>query len=295
MTVRRKSNWYVYLIAFGITLAFVVVAVFAFKWYLFPEDTQPVDNNKTGELTDDFRPTAEHNFNMLGMLSDSPTNVPDLFVMIMYNAVENRITLIPMPAGISLAKDGRTLPNIYAAQGGDGVASVLESIVGVHFNSYVKLDRSGFVDLVSFFGNAEYDVAKTIIIRDGDDIDTLNVGTQLLTAASIFRLIMKVDFEDGESYRFNCAGGVLSDLINQNFRSVDGSMLDRYYQMIIDSAETNLTETKYRAHRAALLNTVEYGVYPAEYYVPYGEYTEDGGFTISENSVITIKQKADLM
>lgn len=295
MTVHRKSNWYVYLIAFGITLAFVVVAVFAFKWYLFPENTQPVGNDNPGELTSDFRPTAEHNFNMLGMLSDLPADVPDLFVMIVYNAVENRITFVPVPAGISLAKDGRTLPNIYAAQGGEGVCSVIESIVDVHCDSYVKFDRSGFVELVSTFGNAEFDVAKTVIIRDGDDMDTLNVGTQLLTALSIFRLIMKADFEEGESYRFNCTGGVLSDLVNQNFRSVDGSMLDRYYQTIIETAETNLTETKYKAHRAALLNSVEYGVHPAEYYVPYGEYTEDGGFTISENSIITIKQKADLM
>ena len=65
--------------------------------------------------------------------------------------------------------------------------------------------------------------------------------------------------------------------------------------MIVNSAETNLTEQLYKAHKAALLNTVQYGVQPAEFYIPYGEYTDDGGFKIAENSIISIKQKAGLL
>lgn len=65
MTVHRKSNWYVYLLAFGITAAFVIMAIFAFKWYLFPENTEDVGINKNGELTDDFHPTDDYNFNLV--------------------------------------------------------------------------------------------------------------------------------------------------------------------------------------------------------------------------------------
>ena len=59
---------------------------------------------------------------------------------------------------------------------------------------------------------------------------------------------------------------------------------------MIDAQDSSITEEDYTAHKAALLNTIIYGSSPAEYYVPYGDY-EDGGFKISDNSIITIKQK----
>ena len=65
--------------------------------------------------------------------------------------------------------------------------------------------------------------------------------------------------------------------------------------MIIGDSDTNITEEQYKSRKTALLNTVEYGNEPAGYYIPYGEYTEDGGFRIAENSIISIKQRTGLM
>ncbi|MCM1164949.1 MAG: LCP family protein [Lachnospiraceae bacterium] len=294
MTVHRKSNWYVYLLAFGITAVFVVMAIMAFKWYLFPDNTQEVGAGNNGELTEDFRPTSEHNFNVMAMLSDSPNDAPDLFMLIEYNAVDSRLIYVPIPAGISVGKEERTLPNIYAAQGGAGVVKAVESVIGVPCDCFIKMDRSSFCDLITAFGNVEYSVKKTIIVKDGTESETFNAGARLITGESVFRLMMIADFEEGESFRFNCVGELMSELINQNFRDVNTSLMDTYYQMIIDNAETNLTEILYRSRKAALLNTIEYGSNPGEFYIPYGEYTEDGGFAISENSVISIRQRAGL-
>ena len=294
MTVHRKSNWYVYLLAFGITTAFVVMAIMAFRWYLFPENTDEVGLNRNGELTDDFRPTAEHNFNLITMLSDTETDAPDLFIMVEYNAVENRIVYVPLPVGISVEKDERTLPNIYAAQGGVGVISAVENAVGIRCDCYIKMDRTSFYNLISSFGNVEYNILKTIIVRDGSEVETFNAGSRLLAAESIFRLMMVADFEEGESFRFNVVGGLLSELINQNFRNLNTSLMDSYYDMIMESAETNLTEVLYRSRKAALLNSVEYGSSPAEYYIPYGEYNDNGAFKIADTSVTTIRQKAGM-
>lgn len=293
MTVHRKSNWYVYLLAFGITAAFVVMAIFAFKWYLFPENTQEVGAN-TNTDPDVFRPTDQHNFNIITMLSDSSTDAPDLFVLVSYNAVDSRLVFTPLPSGISVGQEERTLPNIYAAQGGEGVVSAVKNAVGVSCDCYIKMDRTSFCDLVSAFGNVEYSVRKTIMVRDGSEMETFNAGSRLITGESIFRLMMIADFEEGESFRFNCVGELMSELINQNFRDVDTSLMDTYYQMIMDNAETNLTEVLYRSRKLALLNTIEYGSNPGEFYIPYGEYTDDGGFKISENSIISIRQRAGL-
>lgn len=294
MTVHRKSNWYIYLLAFGITAVFVVMAIMAFRWYLFPENTDQVDLNKNGELTKDFKPTAEYNFNLVTMLSEGESDNPDLFVMVTYNAVDSRLVFIPMPVGISIEKDERTLSNIYAAQGGEGVITALENIFGVRCDCYIKLDRRSFNDIVTSFGNIEYNIQNTLIVKDGLEVETFNAGTRMLTAESVYRLMMKADFQEGESYRFNIVGDLLAETINQNFRELDTSMLDTLFNQLIDIAETNLTESLYRSKKAALLNSVEYGVNPGEFYVPYGEYTDDGAFKVAETSVISVRQRAGL-
>lgn len=292
MTVHRKSNWYIYLLAFGITAVFVVMAIMAFRWYLFPENTDQVDLNKNGELTKDFKPTAEYNFNLITMLSDGESDNPELFVLVTYNAVDSRLVFIPMPVGISIEKDERTLSNIYAAQGGKGVVSAIENIFGFRCDCYIKLDRRGFNDIVTSFGNIEYNVQNTLIVKDGLDIETFNAGARMLTAESVYRLMMKADFQEGESYRFNIVGDLLSETINQNFRELDTSMLDTLFNQLIDVAETDLTESLYRSKKAALLNSIEYGVNPGEYYVPYGDYTDDGAFKVAETSMISVRQRA---
>ncbi len=296
MYVRRKSNWYIYFLSFVITAAFVIVAIFVFRWYLFPTDTQETGIDKvTGELTDDFKPTAEHSFNLLGMLSDGAIDSPELFYIVLFNAPSNSITFVPIPNGISVASQGRTLPNVYEAQGGAEVVNILEKEIGIKCSSYVKMDSKSFEELLTVFGNVEYDIPRTITIKKGEDMVTFNSGRNLLTSEEVFDLVYRAEYDEGEAYKFRTAADIFAELINQNYHHVDGSLLDTYYGMIINSAETNLNEQLYKAHKAALLNTVEYGVQPADFYIPYGEYTDDGGFKIAENSIISIKQKAGLL
>lgn len=295
MSVRRKSNWYIYFIAFGIALAFAIVAIFAFKWYLFPEDTRTTGNNTSNGVNENFKPTKEDSFNMLTMLSDSATDNPELFILVEYDAVKNRVAFIPLPNGISIPSEGRSLPNVFAAQGAGKIVSVIADILGVQCDSYIKLNREGFIKLITVFGNVNYEVLKTITIRDGAEVEMLDVGTHRLAAETMFGLAMFAEYDEGESYRFNCTGQMLADLINQNFRKINDSLLESYFDIIMEYGETDLNEQKYKAHKRALLNTVEYGVNPGEYYVPYGEYTDDGGFVIADNSIITIKQKAGLI
>lgn len=294
MSVKRKSNWYIYFIAFGITIAFVVAAIFSFRWFLFPDKTESVGINDNGELADDFKPTTAHNFVMLAMLSDASSDNPELFTIISYNAVSNEACLIPLPVGLSVEHTGRTLSNIYYTQGGEEAVKAIEEAVGVRCESFVKMDREAFVSLATAFGNVEYNVGKTTIINDGNTVETINSGEQMFTAEKLFGYIMKADFGD-ELNRLNNAADILSELINQNFRNLDSSILDVYYEMIVGNSDTNMTEEQYKSRKAALLNTVEYGNEPVGYYIPYGEYTEDGGFKISENSIISIKQRTGLM
>lgn len=292
MYVRRKSNWYIYFIAFGITAVFVIVAIFAFKWYLFPSNTQNTGVNRvTGDPTDDFTPTAEHNFRLLTMVSEGENDIPELFFMAEYNAPENRITFVPLPNGISVDGAGRPLQTIYVAQGGAEVVKAVEDAIGISVGYYVKMDKQSYEDLFTTFGNVEYEFTKTTLVKFGNDTKTFNAGRRLMSSEDFYRLMVKAEYDEGESYRFKIAGELLSELINQNFRQANATRLDAYFNMLL-KCETNLNEEIYKKYKAALLNTVEYGTSPAEFYIPYGEYTEDGGFKIAENSILTIKYKA---
>lgn len=291
MSVRRKSNWYIYLIAFGITVAMLGVAIFSFRDFIFPAAKQ-TGLTDDGTLSEDFVPDSGMNFAVMTMISDEDSEMPQLFIAVSYNAVENRLLFIPVTDGISLASTGRTLPNIYAAQGGSGVMSAVSSELGIKFDGYVKFSRSSLQQLISTYGNVEFDVAHTLIIEDGSETQVLNAGKQLFTSEMSYRYIMFADFDEGESYRFNMICSLIIELVNQNVSYIDNSLLDVYASEIVNDTDTDITEEKYLEHKAALLNTVQYGINPAEYYVPYGEYGEDGSFTISHNSVETVRLKS---
>lgn len=296
MYVRRKSNWYIYFIAFGITLAFVIAAIFVFRWYLFPSDTQNTAiNDNNGELTDDFVPTAEHSFRLISMISEGVNDSPEFFCLVEYNAPENSLAFVPVSNGLSVESDGRTLPNVYAAQGGTEVMNIINREFDVGCKYFVKMDRQSFEDLIAAFGNVEYSLPRTVVIKDDDGIATFNSGSHLLTPNDIYQLIITAEYDDGEAYRLKMAGDIFSELINQNYNNVDSSLLETYFQMIMKTADTNLNVDNFKLHKPALLNTIQYGVMPAEFYIPYGEYSDDGGFKVAENSLITIKQKAGLI
>ena len=290
MAVRRKSNWYIYLIAFGVTLALIIMAIISFKDFLFPQSKE-TGLTAAGELAGDFQPDESMNIAVITMISDGANDMPELFIVSAYNAVDNRLIFIPVNNGIALASSGRTLPNIYAAQGGAGVAKAVSDEIGIHIDSYIKFDRDSFQKLVSSYGNVEYDVANTLIINDGSEAKAINSGKQIFTAEMVYCYMMLADFGEGESYRYNMICSLLIELINQNVSYIDGPTLDIYKSMIQDSAETDITDEMYLSRKAAMLNTVQYGINPAEYYIPYGEYGDDGSFAISANSVTSIRQK----
>ncbi len=179
---------------------------------------------------------------------------------------------------------------MYAAQSGAGTAKAIENAVGVSLEKYVTFDRQSFIKLVSAYGGVNFDVPDTMIITDGENTETLNAGLKSFSAELVYRYIMCAEFED-ENSRFNNVGNLIMELLNQNAQSVDGASLDDCFQFLIDSYDTNFTVDDYNLRKAAILNTCLYISNPAEYYVPYGEYTEDGGFNISETSITTISQK----
>ena len=292
MAVKRKSNWYIYFIAFGITMAFAIGIILTFQDFLFPEDREVSTGlTATGELADDFRPDASHSFTLLSMIADDAGSMPQLFIMVSYNAVENTVVFIPLPNGISVPDSERTLPNVYAAQGGAGAVKAVAQATGITCDGYICFDRAGLLRLISSFGNVQYDVPKTMIVTDGAVRDAFNAGEQIFSPEAMFRYMYLADFSEGESYRFSMIGDVLAQLINQNYRHTDGTMLDNYFKIITEVCDTDLTQELFSSKKAALLNTVEYGSDIAEFYVPYGEYGEDGSFSIAQNSVITITQK----
>ncbi|MDY4586938.1 MAG: hypothetical protein SPD47_00665 [Oscillospiraceae bacterium] len=291
MAVRRKSNWYIYIIAFGITLAMIVMVVIFLKDVIFPESKE-TGLNTNGTLSDDFVPDKSMGLSVMTMISDTDSEMPSLFIAAVYDAVENRLTYIPLNDSIALTSSGRTLPNIYAAQGGSGVAKAVSDVLGISFDGYIRFTRDSFMELMSAFGNVEYEVAKTLLIDDGAEVRAINSGKQIFTAEMLYKYIMFADFDEGESYRFNMIGSILIELVNQNISYIDSSLLDVYAANILENSETDLTEDRYKHSKAAMLNTIRYGINPAEYYVPYGEYGDDGSFVISDNSLVTIRQKA---
>lgn len=98
----------------------IIMAIFSFRDFLFPK-SQETGLSTDGTLSDDFVPDHSMDLSVMTMISDGSADMPSLFIAVTYNAVDNRLLFIPVTDGIALASSGRTLPNIYAAQGGQGL------------------------------------------------------------------------------------------------------------------------------------------------------------------------------
>ena len=147
MAVRRKSNWYIYFISFGITLAMIIMVVLSLKDLIFPQSKE-TGLNTNGTLAEDFVPDQSMNLSVMTMISDADDDLPSLFIAVVYDAVENRMTYIPVTEGIALQSAGRTLPNIYAAQGGTVITAYGDGGWHGGFGNYIIIDHGGELSTV---------------------------------------------------------------------------------------------------------------------------------------------------
>ena len=309
MAVRRKSNWYIYLIALIISFVGLGLFVSSIWSVIFPED----DDSAYTVSRSDYRPSADINLTSLLMLSDMKAAAPKYYMLMNYQPRNEVIVFIPLQENMKVTYNGASgsLYEMYENFGAVGPAKGISELLGVECVHYVKFDRLSFIDFVDMGGSVYVNVPSDIIEKetrsivkkeiievDGEEQEVTRTvtetfdniiykeGTQYMDGETLYGYIT-YDFKRGTDYSLAVQGSMAMSMVNKNFRGISSTQMQSLAESIIRSTETDIVLDDYTKIQAVMNYTTSNSINPCEYYIPYGE--QDGGyFILSDNCKTTM-------
>lgn len=317
MAVKRKSNWYIYLIA--LITSFVLLGLFVSSIWdsLFPAEGEGA--GKYALSRSDYRPSADINITSLIMMSDMKASAPMYYMLMNYQPRNEVIVFIPLRENTRVTYGGNTgsLYEMYDNYGAKATAEAIEALLGIKIEHYVKFDRLSFIDFMDMGGkvyvNVPSDVTEketrnvlkkeTIKVDDEEQEVTRQVtetienvifkeGIHYMTGEELYDYLT-YDFKRGVDYTLAVQGSAAMNMINKNLRGISSTQLQGLAESIIKTTETDIIFDDYTRIQPIFNYTLENSINPCEYYIPYGE--QDGGyFVISDSSVQTMLDRMDI-
>ncbi|MBQ3842950.1 MAG: LCP family protein [Ruminiclostridium sp.] len=317
MRVRRKSNWYIYLIA--LVVSFVLLGLFVRSIWgsIFPEDGEGAA--KYALSRSDYRPSADINITTLIMLSDMKAATPMYYMLMNYQPRNEVIVFIPLRENMRVDYGGNTgsLYEMYDNYGAKAVAEGIEGLLGIKCEHYIKFDRLSFIDFIDMGGavyvNIPSDVVekqtravlkKEIVEVDGVEEEVTRQvaettetvvfpeGTQYMSGEKLYSYLT-YDFKRGVDYPLAIQGSAAMNMINRNFRGMSSTQMQSLAEAIIKTTETDIVFDDYTTIQAVFNYTLENSINPCEYYIPYGE-TDGGYFILSDGAKSTMLDRMSI-
>ena len=318
MKVRRKSNWYIYVITLIISFALLGFFVSSIWDSLFP--TEKDADSAYSVNNADFRPSADIKLKFLVMLSEMKAGVPDYYMLASYTPRTESVVFIPLPENTRVNYKGNagSLYEMYSNLGAEAVMGGINETIGFECKNYIKFDRLSLIDFVDLTGEVyvnipaditesrietfletemmeidgeEQEVTKTVKKKVEDII--FPAGAQYFDGETLYSYIT-YDFGKGVDYTLAVQGSAAMNMINHNFRDLSSTELQSYAEKIINSTDTGFMFSDYVEYQPVLQYTTENSINPCEYYIPYGE-TEGGYFVLNPNSIQTIKDRCGIV
>ena len=316
MAVKRKSNWYIYLIALIVSFALLGLFVSSIWDSLFP------DAESTGYTLSrsDYRPSADINITSLIMLSDMKASTPMYYMLMNYQPRNEVIVFIPLRENMRVTYKGNTgsLYEMYDNYGASGVSGALGEYLGVKCEHYIKFDRLSFIDFVNMSGKVYVNIPSDVVERethtvlrkekvkdDSGNEQEVTRQTEETTETVIFPegvtymdgetlySYLTYDFKRGADYALSIQGSAAMNMINKNYRGMSTTQLQGLAENIIKTTETDIIFDDYTKIQAIFNYTLENSINPCEYYIPYGE-TDGGYFVTAESSRDTMLDRMDI-
>ncbi len=317
MKVKRKSNWYIYVIT--LIISFVLLGFFVSSIWdsLFPTEKDAESAYSVNNA--DFRPSADIKINFLVMLAEMKAGVPDYYMLASYTPRSESVVFVPLPENTRVSYKGNTgsLYEMYSNLGAEAVMGGISETIGFECENYIKFDRLSLIDFVDLTGdvyvNIPADITETrtetyleseIIIVDGEEQEVtktvkknvediiFSAGAQYFDGETLYSYIT-YDFGKGVDYTMAVQGAAAMNMINHNFRDLSSTELQGYAEKIISSTDTGFMFSDYVEYQPVLQYTTENSINPCEYYIPYGE-TDGGYFVLNPASIQTIKDRCGI-
>lgn len=317
MSVKRKSNWYIYVIT--LIISFVLLGLFVSSIWdsLFPASKDAATYTVGGA---DYRPSAEIQTTVLVMLSEMKAGTPQYYMLMHYYPREDSIVFAALPENMRVEYEGNagSLYEMYDNFGAKAVMGGVKNTLDIECDNYIKFDRLSFIDFVDLTGtvyvNIPTDITEQVVETvlttelieiDGEEQEVTRqrqetvdkiifaAGTQYLDGETLYKYIT-YPFGKGMDYTLAIHGSAAMNMLNRNFRSLSSTEFQTIAEKLLGSTDTDFTFSDYTEYQSVLLYTSENSINPCEYYIPYGE-TDGGYFIIAPNSITTMHDRFGLV
>ena len=318
MAVRRKSNWYIYLIA--LIISFVLLGLFVRGIWdsLFPTDEE---GGKYSISRSDYRPSADINLTSLIMLSDMKAATPMYYMLMNYQPRNEVIVFVPLRENIRVTYGGNTgsIYEMYDNYGAKATADAIGEHLGIKIAHYIKFDRLSFIDFMDMSGKVYVNVPSDITVKETRQILKKEIvedenGEQQEVTRQVPETVENViysegihymdgetlygyltyDFGRGVDYTLAVQGSAALNMINKNLRGISSTQMQSLAEAIIKTTETDIVFEDYTAIQSIFNYTIENSINPCEYYIPYGE--ADGGyFDLSDGTKATMLDRMGIV
>lgn len=313
MSVKRKSNWYIYVIT--LIVSFIILGFFVSSIWdsLFPASKDAGSYTVGGA---DYRPSAEIQTTVLLMLSEMKAGTPKYYMLMHYYPRQDSVVFAALPENMRVEYGGNegSLYEMYDNFGASAVMGGIKNTLGIECDNYIKFDRLSFIDFVDLTGTVYVNVpsditeqkVETVLVTEIIDVDgeeqevtrqkqetvdkvIFPAGTQYFDGETLYSYLV-YPFGKGADYTLAIHGSAAMNMVNRNFRSLSSTELQARAEKLLGSTDTDFTFSDYTDYQSVLLYTSENSINPCEYYIPYGE-TDGGYFVIASNSINTIRDR----
>jgi anionic cell wall polymer biosynthesis LytR-Cps2A-Psr (LCP) family protein len=286
-SVKRRSNWYIYLLTFMVMSLIVSFVIYNIWDFLFPAENLPAMSTSA-----DYRPDASFNTTFLLMLSENKGAVPDYYMLLRYLPGNESIVLVPIKSNLysEVGNLRGTLTEHYTDGGAGGAMHAIQNAIGINPDHYIKFDKDSFI---GFLDEAGFTPVNIPFDLEGGAVQ-FTAGSYELTGEDLYNYITYPEYDQGEDYRCMVQGQVVANFINRNSRNLTIPQLQSLFTRILNTTDTGLDFSDFVQNQQAYLFTTQNSFNIADYYIPIGTTNQNGHFIISETAEATIRDRFGL-
>lgn len=222
------------------------------------------------------------------LLVGSTDNVAGTFLLAGFDPAGGAVNLAVFPAKTLVGEE--TLGEAYRYGGARYTKDVLAAYLGIPIDRYVRLERDSFIKAAAAVGTVEIDLAREVVLAEGDLEVVLRPGRQLLDGRKIADLLARE--EPDEAARCALVLQLAAAAVDQRIDLANSVLVDKVFETVVNLVDTDISYGDYEQRKAAAayLAGLE-GAVAAPLGVE-GSFSADGKtFSLTDTAIATLRRR----
>lgn len=271
----RRRAVKIFFLSFGISLAVLLaIVIVVMSSVLEPlggaeqiaEESEP----EAAEAGLSYRPDASMGINFMVISVRERSDLPHAYTLCRFDPANERFVMVPVPPEtvVTVKAKTATLQEHYDYAGSANVRLAAESMLLCDVERYVRLNRSGTVNLIDALGGL------TRYFEQAYETETVSVpaGTHLLNGELLYEIANSPPKDTTpETWRLTLIG----ELLVQSLTAEADDRLDYLMEVFWNNVDTDLSQFDYTTRRKALTYFLRSETKQIEIFPLSGSWNED--------------------